>query len=610
MTVAVTMLPKLSGLTEINGGAVNNSGEVVGYVTIDNSFYFEGTGFSYQGGTTTRLSEPSGYSYGNGQAINDSGEIAGYVYNYNSASTLTSAVTWQNGQATLLATPTGDNNAVADAINASGQVVGWASSGISATQAVLWQSGAATILATLSGGTAADALGINASGQIVGYSTDSSGNTHGVLWQSGSSVPTSLGNLSGFATNSQAVAINASGQIVGTANNGTTEHSYLWQNGVMTDLGVLPGYTNTVVLGMNDAGQVVGYCTNDTLAQINSAGLSGAVGLSLDKNTYSNAAAAGHAFLWQNGVMTDLSSLAALTGQTVSYATSINNSGEIVVGVQGFGSAGTMTVAPSAALSGTQANFTPGSFIDLPYISFQPSITTLTYSGGVLTATEGSISLGSVTIGGTGISSLSSGNFYVTTDNAGGTEIGVSASPFSISDTTASSTSSSVGAANAGSLTYLQRQYVASGSDSVNITANIPDIFLSSSSTSTNNALAVTSGTNVLNGANGSNFLVGTTSGSDTFFVDGRGTSPVWNTVVNFHKGDAATLWGVDSSTSLHYEASAGAVGYQGFTIHADTQHNGSYSCSITLAGVSQSQVTETYGTVSGTSYLYITWAS
>ena len=58
-------------------------------------------------------------------------------------------------------------------------------------------------------------------------------------------------------------------------------------------------------------------------------------------------------------------------------------------------------------------------------------------------------------------------------------------------------------------------------------------------------AIAVASGTNVLDGGTGSNFLTGG-SGTDTFFVDDRGpTADIWSTVNGFHAGDAATIWGV-----------------------------------------------------------------
>ena len=59
-------------------------------------------------------------------------------------------------------------------------------------------------------------------------------------------------------------------------------------------------------------------------------------------------------------------------------------------------------------------------------------------------------------------------------------------------------------------------------------------------------ALQVTSGSNVVDGGAGSNFLVGATGadgGYDTFFVDAcNAGQATWDTLVNFHVGDAVTL--------------------------------------------------------------------
>jgi serralysin len=63
-----------------------------------------------------------------------------------------------------------------------------------------------------------------------------------------------------------------------------------------------------------------------------------------------------------------------------------------------------------------------------------------------------------------------------------------------------------------------------------------------------------------LDGGTGSNFLTGG-SGTDTFFVDNRGVSAdTWSTIVNFHNGDATTIWGVTSSGfSFDFEDNQGA---------------------------------------------------
>ncbi len=153
---------------------------------------------------------------------------------------------------------------------------------------------------------------------------------------------TDLGTLGG--TYSYATAINSSGQIAGFSympGNDVT-HAFLWQNGVMSDLGTLPGGMHSFAYGINDAGQIVGasYMPDGTLkgvlwdhGAITNLGTLG--GSSSQANAINNhgqivgwAAALPddlpHAFLWDDGVMTDLGKL---TGD-VSSAYGINDHGQ------------------------------------------------------------------------------------------------------------------------------------------------------------------------------------------------------------------------------------------------------------------------------------------
>jgi probable HAF family extracellular repeat protein len=66
---------------------------------------------------------------------------------------------------------------------------------------------------------------------------------------------TDLGNLGSV---SRARGINDRGQIVGNSSLATgATHAFLWENGVITDLGTLGG-ANSQALGINDRGQIVG----------------------------------------------------------------------------------------------------------------------------------------------------------------------------------------------------------------------------------------------------------------------------------------------------------------------------------------------------------------
>jgi probable HAF family extracellular repeat protein len=110
---------------------------------------------------------------------------------------------------------------------------------------------------------------INDRGQVAGALNNPDGTYHASLWTPTSpngteGVMTDLGTLPGY-TNSSATAINDRGQMVGESNNhdstgnGGVSHAFLYSGGVMTDLGTLPGYTGgSFASAINDSGQVIG----------------------------------------------------------------------------------------------------------------------------------------------------------------------------------------------------------------------------------------------------------------------------------------------------------------------------------------------------------------
>jgi len=174
-------------------------------------------------------------------------------------------------------------------INNSGQVVG-VSSTTQGERAFYWANGAIQNLGTLPGGSSVNnnddgsrALAINDSGQVVGWSVYNQGNeTNGYLWEDG--VLTDLGQR-------EALGINNSGQIVGWGSNGVG--SVIWNNGSSVEIG--DGYARDI----NDNGQVTG--TSLLTGQT--------------------------AYLWENGQRT---LLGGLDGSPSSDAFAINNSGNIV----------------------------------------------------------------------------------------------------------------------------------------------------------------------------------------------------------------------------------------------------------------------------------------
>jgi probable HAF family extracellular repeat protein len=111
-----------------------------------------------------------------------------------------------------------------------------------------------------------------------------------------------LGNFGGA---SSAAALNSAGDVVGSAStsSGTHPFLFLFQNGKLSDLGIPSGFNSGAATGVNRSDQVVGQFNGGSRRQ-----------------------AFSRAFLWQNGVFTDLGTL----GGRSASATGINNSGQIV----------------------------------------------------------------------------------------------------------------------------------------------------------------------------------------------------------------------------------------------------------------------------------------
>lgn len=178
---------------------------------------------------------------------------------------------------------------------------------------------------------------------------------------------------------------------------------------------------------------------------------------------------------------------------------------------------------------------------------------------------------------------------------------------FAMTDTTASISSHPDGAAYAGPISYLQQQYVFNGTDGLAVAAQAPNVFICTGVG--DDAISVASGRNVLDGGQGSNFLTGGT-GDDEFYLDGRGGQVTWGTLVNFHPGDTATLWGYSAGQSSYTWADLdGTAGYTGRTIHAGLA-GGGITTSITFAGLTAADTAHfavTTGTAGGNPYLAIT---
>ena len=183
--------------------------------------------------------------------------------------------------------------------------------------------------------------GINDAGQVTGYSYSGTGN-HAARFTNG--LVEDLGVIPGGDV-STGWGINDSGDVTGdsqySVNGGAIRHAALFRNGTVTDLGILPGWGNYARgNGINNLGEVVGHSGRD-----------------LDTNST-------RAFIWDavNG-MRDLGTL----GGGFAKAFSINDSSQVTGRADGPG--GTYAfiwdeVNGMRSLGTIAGNFSSGNFIN------------------------------------------------------------------------------------------------------------------------------------------------------------------------------------------------------------------------------------------------------
>lgn len=243
---------------------------------------------------------------------------------------------WQNGVMRELPT-LGGNHGFAAGVDNKGLVVGWAetpvhdptcsssSKQVLQFRAVVWDpkngSGGKIKTRELSpfhGDSTSAATAINDSGQVVGISGDCDqavgrySARHAVLWDRNGKV-TEIPNLGGTSWHTP-MDINAQGDVVGFSNPNEPgdetgdfiSRAFLWPHGAAkaTDLKTLPGDFFSEAFAINSRGQVVG---------VSFGGANGS-----------------HAFLYENGVMTDLNDLVGPGFPDIlRSAQDINDAGQI-----------------------------------------------------------------------------------------------------------------------------------------------------------------------------------------------------------------------------------------------------------------------------------------
>jgi probable HAF family extracellular repeat protein len=237
-------------------------------------------------------------------SINNSGQVAGFALNAvpdsysiigdlffgSPNSTQTRAFLWENGKKRDLGTLGGPDAMIFSTgfMNDRGQVAGVSytnstpgPTGFPTLDPFLWNGAKMIDLGSL-GGTFGFGYALNRRGQVVG-SSDLEGDlvAHPFFWDRG--VMTDIGTFGGSF--GDAFSVNDGGEVVGGANlPDESRHAFLWKNGSLKDLGVLPGDQCSGAWSINSQGQVVG--------------VSGVCHSEVHR-----------AFLWEHGEMVDLKDL-------------------------------------------------------------------------------------------------------------------------------------------------------------------------------------------------------------------------------------------------------------------------------------------------------------
>jgi probable HAF family extracellular repeat protein len=213
---------------------------------------------------------------------------------------LNDAFQWQNGVLTdLEGLPGNANGTYASSINSRGWVSGGSGNGAidlltgyPQMDAVLWKHGKVTNLGTL-GGNASVAYAINNRDQVVGAALNT------VLDPFSSGFPAPLCGSNVCILESYMAMFFPSA---------TQMHAVLWQNGVIRDLGTLGG-PDSVAWQINEHGEIAGQSYVNSIP-----------------NATTGVPTIDPFFIGEDGKMVDLGSL----GGTVSWATGLNNRGEVI----------------------------------------------------------------------------------------------------------------------------------------------------------------------------------------------------------------------------------------------------------------------------------------
>lgn len=266
VSFGITPLPVPEGCGSSIPTALNDVGQVV--LICQSSGSNQTRSLLWAGGETRWIGEfRSGFVRHEAKSINDSGQVAGSSW---AGGFPAAAWSWKDDVFTPLGS-LGGANAASFSINESGLQTGWSNvalpQSIFSFYAYVWRSGCMANLGELPEATWSCSSEINDAGQVVGVSILTGSVFPCAFLASAVMGMHPLGTLGG--PESYAVDLNDAGQVVGRSTTGRTVdnwwafHAFLWQAGVMLDLGTLPGEEYSAAVAINTAGDIVGWSQPD-----------------------------------------------------------------------------------------------------------------------------------------------------------------------------------------------------------------------------------------------------------------------------------------------------------------------------------------------------------
>ncbi len=347
-----------------------------------------------------------------------------------------------------------------------------------------------------------------------------------------------------------------------------------------------------------------------------------------------------------NGIIEAASGKLAITGEIIDGGTAAGHFLQVDSGatleLAGKGTSETINMLSGATLQidkGTAAlgllyGFGPGDVIDLAGFDVKTFTLVGEQTGtSTLTGTDAAGSAEVLRFDG----ALSPDLIYSHADGHGGTSVVMQTTPhpldaikideqtamssgdkanFTVADQTTGQQTFAAGDKYTGPIQGIDQQFILITPDNLNITSAIPNVFIHTGAGTDAIDVSRANGNNILDGSTGSNFLTGGT-GNDTFFLDDRNpTSDVFSTIVNFHSGDNATIFGVNPTdfkvNMLDNQGAANAKGLDFAFAAAGKANANLVIAGFTTADLTNGRLTATYGTTAdlpglpGSQYLNI----